>query len=77
MSSPDKFNVLQFAKSITSPESAPLTREALTSYFNYIIKNGVNSPSVRSSTPSEPVLTKILISRGSLSSIFTVVQIHR
>ncbi|SLM33671.1 glucooligosaccharide oxidase [Lasallia pustulata] len=34
-----------FAKSITSPESAPLTREALTSYFNYIIQNGVNPPS--------------------------------
>lgn len=33
-----------YAKSITTPASAPLTAAALNSFFDYIIKNGVNSP---------------------------------
>ncbi|KAF1992405.1 Glucooligosaccharide oxidase [Aulographum hederae CBS 113979] len=33
-----------FAKSITVPEHAPLTRENLVSYFSYIIAKGVNPP---------------------------------
>ncbi|MCJ1322696.1 hypothetical protein MMC15_008045 [Xylographa vitiligo] len=33
-----------FAKSLVSPESDPLTSDALTSYFNYIITNGVGAP---------------------------------
>lgn len=33
-----------FAKSLVVPESSPLTTEALNSYFNYIIENGVNAP---------------------------------
>lgn len=36
----------QFAKSVTTPESAPLTAAALTSFFDYVIKNGVNAPNV-------------------------------
>ncbi|KAL9591245.1 MAG: hypothetical protein Q9179_007917, partial [Wetmoreana sp. 5 TL-2023] len=32
-----------FAKSLVVPSSAPFTTAALTSYFDYIIKNGVNS----------------------------------
>lgn len=34
-----------FAKSLVVPESSPLTTEATESYFDYIIKNGVNAPS--------------------------------
>lgn len=75
--SPGKSNVLQYAKSITSPESAPLTAEALTSYFNYIIQNGVNPPSVSSFISSMLVCIDILFSRGSLSSIYMVVQTRR
>ncbi|KAL9098310.1 MAG: hypothetical protein Q9187_009682 [Circinaria calcarea] len=33
-----------FAKSLVSPESEPLTSAALTSYFNYIIAEGVGAP---------------------------------
>lgn len=33
-----------FAKSLVVPSSAPLTTAALTSYFTYIIQNGVNAP---------------------------------
>ena len=33
-----------FAKSVTSPQSSPLTSAALTSYFTYIIQNGVGAP---------------------------------
>ena len=33
-----------FAKSVVVPSSSPLTTAALTSYFGYIIKNGVNPP---------------------------------
>ncbi|MCJ1439512.1 hypothetical protein MMC27_008906 [Xylographa pallens] len=33
-----------FAKSLVSPESDPLTSDALTSYFDYIIANGVGAP---------------------------------
>lgn len=34
-----------FAKSVVVPSSAPLTTAALTSYFTYIIQNGINPPS--------------------------------
>lgn len=34
-----------FAKSVTAPSSSPLTAAALTTYFDYIIKHGVNAPS--------------------------------
>ncbi|MCJ1295427.1 hypothetical protein MMC34_006990 [Xylographa carneopallida] len=34
----------QFAKSLVSPESDPLTADSLTSYFDYIIANGVGAP---------------------------------
>ena len=33
-----------YAKSLVVPGSAPLTTAALTSYFNYVIGNGVNAP---------------------------------
>ncbi|MCJ1398395.1 hypothetical protein MMC11_001593 [Xylographa trunciseda] len=33
-----------FAKSLVTPESDPLTSDALTSYFDYIIANGVGAP---------------------------------
>ena len=34
-----------FAKSVTTPQSSPLTTAALTNYFDYIIQHGVNAPS--------------------------------
>ena len=34
-----------FAKSLVVPSSAPLTTDALNSYFSYVIENGVNPPS--------------------------------
>lgn len=33
-----------FAKSLTVPESSPLTTDALKSYFSYVIQEGVNPP---------------------------------
>ena len=33
-----------FAKSVVVPSSSPLTTDALSSYFNYIISSGVNAP---------------------------------
>lgn len=33
-----------FAKSVTTPQSSPLTLDAMTAYFSYIIQHGVNAP---------------------------------
>jgi hypothetical protein len=47
--------MLQFAKSITTPADAPLTSAALTSFFDYIIKNDAKIPYGVCSSASAPL----------------------
>lgn len=46
----------QYAKSIASPESGPLTAEAVNSFFSYVFQNGLNAPFV-SFDPCHGLLT--------------------
>lgn len=39
-------NLPQYAKSIASPESGPLTADAVNSFFGYVFQNGLNAPFV-------------------------------
>lgn len=51
--------LMQYAKSIATPESEPLTAVAVNSFFSYIVQNGVNAPFV-CLTHSRPT-SKVLI----------------
>lgn len=66
----------QYAKSIATPESGPLTAKAVNSFFNYIIENGVNAPFVclNHAQPTSQALINDLYFSGRVgfqSSTFT------